>query len=206
MISPDAERSGSRCSSKVRLLRLYSNCDDAPRRRFVMLHNRRGVRILAFQIFVDGFAEQLLVANFCPAQSRAEARRDAEILVGRPDDHRHLIDQQFQMRFVGGLDRVRCDARAVFDDRDDVTVVVANRCVRQPNENLRAVFVRGAAKFRGAENCQRSPRESIPQTPDACTTTAASARAAGRRFRIRRSRRGVARRDSTFAPCRRARS
>ena len=51
------------------------------------------------------------------------------------------------MRFVGGFDRVRCDARPVFDYRDDVTVIVAHRRVRQPNENLRAVFVQARRSF-----------------------------------------------------------
>ena len=115
--------------------------------RFVMLDDRSCVRVLTFQIFVDGFAERFVVANFCATQARAEARRDAEIFVSRPDHHRHLVDQQFEMRFVRGFDRVRRHARSVFDDRDDVTVIIPNRCVRQANENLRAVLLETRRSF-----------------------------------------------------------
>ena len=45
--------------------------------RFVMLDDRRRVRILTFQIFVDGFAEQFFVANFCAAQC---ARRGIDVM------------------------------------------------------------------------------------------------------------------------------
>ena len=162
MISPDGERSGSRCSSKVRLLRLYSNCDDDAAQRFVMLNDRRGVRVLTFQIFVDGFAEQFFVANFCAAHARAQTRCDAEILVGGPDDHGHLIDQQFELRFADGFDRVRCDGCSGFENRDDVAVVVANRRVREANENRASRLCGGA---REVSWCGKSPEIAARRSP-----------------------------------------
>src|SRR6266849_1106130 len=76
-ISPDGERSGPRCISKSRFLCRYSKCDVAPLSALNMLRNGRGMRVLAFQVFVKRLAHQFSWLDSCVAKFRAPVRGDS---------------------------------------------------------------------------------------------------------------------------------
>src|SRR5713226_7386284 len=96
-----------------------------------MLCHRGRMAVGAPQEFIDGLSHERARANPRKGQPRTPIRGDAQMLVGRPEKHRHLFDKQAERYFRQRKASAAVEGPPAFEDSLDLSLLTADQAALQ---------------------------------------------------------------------------